>query len=166
MDSATKSLADQPSTEEGEIFKSLTHEIRRNIIKALGMKDQSSFTDIKNAIGDIDNPTLSYHLKSLKHLINQKSDHYFLTDIGRVALLLMDRIDQSKRLRKGKKTFLYANIITIVCWTLVAFLIPNLIALFISVSLLIIIIIVINVVIQINSFLIWRLWGTTGWRRA
>src|SRR4030042_6639198 len=105
MASIASSAPNSSPTEEAEIFKSLAHEMRRNVIKALGKKNQSSFTDIKTEIGNIDSPTLSYHLKSLKPLIEQKSGQYILTEIGSIALLLMNRIDQSHTINKAKRQF-------------------------------------------------------------
>ncbi len=160
---STANSAPTPSpTEEGEIFKSLAHEIRRNIIKALGKKKQSSFTDIKNEIGDIDSPTLSYHLKSLKPLLDQQSGEYNLTDIGEIALLLMQRIDQSHVIKQGKRAFIYANVITTICWILAQIIISNLIAPYVDIPTNVLVVIVIVVIAQINYQVIWKLYGK-GW---
>ena len=168
---STADSAPNPSyTEEGEIFKSLAHEIRRNIIKALGKRNQSSFTDIKNAVGDIDSPTLSYHLKSLKPLIEQQSGEYILTDIGKIALLLMQRIDQSHTIREGKRRFIYANVVTTICWVLAQIIISNLIAPYVDVPTNVLVVVVIVIIAQVNYQLIWRLygkgWGLTRLRKA
>ncbi len=162
MASTANSAPTPSSTEEGEIFKSLAHEIRRNIIKSLGKKKQSSFTDIKNEVGDIDSPTLSYHLKSLKPLIDQQSGEYFLTDIGETALILMQKIDQSHTIKKGKRAFIYANVITTICWVLAQIIISNLIAPYVDIPTNVLVVIVIVVIAQINYQIIWRLYGK-GW---
>lgn len=162
MASTTNSAPTPFSTEEGEIFKSLAHEVRRNIIKALGKKNQSSFTDIKNAVGEIDSPTLSYHLKSLKPLIDQQSGEYFLTDIGEIALILMQRIDQSHTIKKGKRAFIYANVITTICWVLAQIIISNLIAPYVDIPTNVLVVIVIVIIAQVNYQVIWRLYGK-GW---
>jgi len=52
-----------PTSKEDEIFKLLTHQKRRNIIKVLGERDLT-FSQIKRNL-EIDSPTHSYHLKSM-----------------------------------------------------------------------------------------------------
>ncbi len=145
--------------EENEIFKSLSHEIRRNIIKALGEQKELSFTEIKNKFQDLDSPSLSYHLKSLRLLITQKNNLYCLTDIGKTALLLMDKIDQSQRLKTWKRNIMWSNIITIVCWTLVMFLVPFIIKSDIELNKMITIVILLNLIAQINFQSSWWFWG-------
>lgn len=159
---AVDSGSGQPVNDENEIFKSLSHQIRRDIIKALGQKKLLSFTEIKNSLGNIDSPTLSYHLKSLKLLVTQKDETYLLTDIGQTALLLMDKIDQSDRLKNWKRNIRNANIITIICWAVVQFVVPLIVGNFYvehSVQTLVVIVIILNVVPQINFQFIWRLWA-------
>jgi DNA-binding transcriptional ArsR family regulator len=53
-----------PITKEDEIFKLLTHQTRRNIIKVLGERDLT-FSQIQKKL-EIDSPTLSYHLKTMR----------------------------------------------------------------------------------------------------
>jgi DNA-binding transcriptional ArsR family regulator len=161
MASIVDSVPSPSATEEAEIFKSLAHEIRRNIIKALGKKNQSSFTDIKNDVGDIDSPTLSYHLKSLKPLIDQQSGEYILTDVGKIALLLMNRIDQSHTLKKAKRGFIYANFITTICWVVMQVIISNMIAPYVDIPTNVLVVTVIVIIAQINYQIIWRLYGTS-----
>lgn len=150
---------------EDEIFKSLTHQIRRNIIRSLGEKKELTFSDIHKKIGTIDSPTLSYHLKSLKYLIDQSENEYYLTDVGIEAYNLLNRITESTLYKKGKKSFMIANIITIVCWTLILFLVPFLISTGLEKSLRVTIIILLNVVAQINFQLSWQLWGRS-WKTS
>ena len=52
--------------DEEELIKSLSHKIRRDIIKFIGDGGELTFTEIKNFIESIDSPSLSYHLKSLQ----------------------------------------------------------------------------------------------------
>jgi len=70
-----------PTSKEDEIFKILTHDTRRNIIKVLSDKDLT-FSEIKRGLEPIDSPTLSYHLKSMKQFIIQKNSKYSFSDIG------------------------------------------------------------------------------------
>jgi DNA-binding transcriptional ArsR family regulator len=161
MYSNTDSGQNQTIQDENEIYKSLSHPLRREIIKSLGQKNKMSFTDLKNAVNAIDSPSLSYHLKSLEILIKQDKNLYTLTNQGRAALILINSIDQSKRVEKGKKRFLIANIITIICWTIVSFAVPIAIAPYVDESLRIGITILFNVMIQINSVVIWNLWASS-----
>lgn len=114
--------------DEDEIFKSLNHSIRRNIIRIIG-NDSIRFSDIKKKIEtqeNIDSPILSYHLKSLFPLIEQdeKEKRYKLTDLGFAAYKLLLKTDQSKTLTRYKRRFIYAYVITHVCWIAIQFIIP------------------------------------------
>jgi len=113
--------------DEDEIFKSLSHQVRRNIIKFLG-EDPLSFTDIKNKVEPIDSPTLSYHLKSLKPLLIQKENKYGLSQIGEAAFNLMSKTDESVRISRYKRKFLYAYYVTVICWISASTIIPFIIS--------------------------------------
>lgn len=151
-----------PKQDENEIFKSLSHQIRRNIIRTLGEGQELTFSEIQKFIGPLDSPTLSYHLKSLNFLIYQDESVYYLTDVGMGAYLLLNRIDDTAQNKKGKKHFLMANIGTIICWTIIMFAVPFLIQSQLETPLLITIIILLNVVAQINFQISWQLWEGLG----
>jgi DNA-binding transcriptional ArsR family regulator len=112
-------LKSTPTTEEGskedEIFKLLTHPIRRNIIKVLGERDLT-FSQIQMELNSIESPTLSYHLKSMKEFLIQKNSKYTFSDIGRAALLLLTKTDHSFKISRYRRNFFYAYIITLFCW--------------------------------------------------
>lgn len=110
--------------DEDEIFKSLNHKIRRDIVRVIGDKGKLSFTNIKNQIGDTDSPTLSYHLKSLNLLLISKENRYDLTKIGEAAYNLLTKTDQSYKVSKYRKRFIYAYIVTLTCWISVQTIIP------------------------------------------
>ena len=80
--------------DEDEIFKSLSHQVRRDIIKFLG-ENPLSFTEINKNLEPIDSPTLSYHLKSLQLLLIQKMNRYELSEIGEAAFNLLSKTDES-----------------------------------------------------------------------
>jgi DNA-binding transcriptional ArsR family regulator len=147
------------SPDEDEIFKSLSHQIRRNIIRVLGNQQSLTFTEIRDAISGIDSPSLSYHLKSLKSIIDQDGNRYKLTDIGLTALLLISRIDDSESLKNSTRKFKLANIITICCWTIVQFAVPFSISHFPVEQVLVPLAVLLQVVPQVNYFIIWQLWG-------
>ncbi len=110
-------------TEEDEVFKSLSHPTRRQIIKAVGLNGSLSFSEILKNIGVIDSPSLSYHLKSIKVLLDQKDGKYKLTKIGNSAYNLLEKTDQSGRLKKGKQRFIIAFVVTLASWYTAGFLI-------------------------------------------
>ncbi|MFX0098446.1 MAG: hypothetical protein ACFFCS_02620 [Candidatus Hodarchaeota archaeon] len=110
---------------EDDIFKSLGHKKRREIIKAIAM-EQLAFSEIKKKIDPIDSPSLSYHLKSLQPLLEQeqKESKYKLSEIGKAAYRLLQKTDQSQRIDKGKKNFVYAYATTVICWITAESLLP------------------------------------------
>jgi len=111
------------TSKEDEIFKILTHDTRRNIIKVLSDKDLT-FSEIKRGLEPIDSPTLSYHLKSMKQFIIQKNSKYSFSDIGRAALFLLTKTDQSIKMSRYKRNFVYAYVITLLCWVTAEILTP------------------------------------------
>ena len=113
---------------EAEIFKSLGHEIRRQIIKAIGSEKKLTFTEIKDAVGSNDSSSLSYHLRNLQDFLAQKSGKYFLTKIGLAAFNLLTKTDQSVKLTKYKRKFTYAHLTTIICWAVASILAPLIIS--------------------------------------
>ena len=68
--------------EENTIFKSLTHQIRRDIIKMFVGGKHLSFSEIKHSLEPIDSSALSYHLKSLSTLIQNLEGKYCLSPVG------------------------------------------------------------------------------------
>ena len=116
MSNNNKSTDEKPISEEDEIFKLLTHETRRNIIKALGERDLT-FTQIKNILG-IDSPTLSYHLKNMKPFVIQKKTKYSFSEIGRAALYLLTKTDQSIKMSRYKRYLCYISIGIIMPFTI------------------------------------------------
>jgi DNA-binding transcriptional ArsR family regulator len=76
-----------PETEslEEAIFKTLSHQKRRDILRVIGESKQATFTEIKNAIQTEDTPSLSYHLNALNGLIIQKNGRYRLSTLGQDA---------------------------------------------------------------------------------
>ena len=111
----TKTHQDEiPITKEDEIFKLLTHQTRRNIIKALGERDLT-FSQIQKKL-EIDSPTLSYHLKSMKEFVFQKKSKYTFSVVGRAALVLLTKTDQSIKVSRFRRNLWYIYIVSLVCW--------------------------------------------------
>ena len=160
--SNNKEFSVKPSSaNEEEIFKSLAHNVRRDIIKEIGMSKELLFSEIQKRIKSIDSPTLSYHLKSLDPLLKNKEKKYRLSEIGKSAYYLLHKIDQSHTISKYKRRFIYAYIATVFCWITVQILVPTIIyqidpqfkvpMYYFS------IIVIIQIIAVINYIIIWKL---------
>lgn len=109
----------RPATEglEESVFKTLSSQKRRDIIRLLGEKTEATFTEIKHSTGE-DSPSLSYHLGTLDKLIMQNKGMYRLSELGQEAHKLMDKIVSSATstsligsARKTVATMIIANAI-------------------------------------------------------
>jgi len=75
--------------EKAKLYGALSHSIRIGIVKILGEKGLSSFTELKKAL-NIGDGKLYYHLGMLRTLISQdKESKYFLTEQGKLAYQLL-----------------------------------------------------------------------------
>lgn len=142
--------------DEDEIFKSLNHQVRRNIVKFFG-EEPLSFTEIKNKIGPIDSPTLSYHLKSLQPLLMQRENKYELSEIGEAAFNLLSKTDETVRISRYKRKFLYAYYITVICWISASTIIPFIITANIGFFTAVFVNVVISIISTINYIIVWNL---------
>jgi len=142
--------------DEDEIFKSLNHKLRRNIVKFLG-EEPLLFTDIKNKVEPIDSPTLSYHLKSLQPLLIQKENKYELSEIGEAAFNLLSKTDESVRISRYKRKFLYAYYVTVICWISASTIIPFIIGADLGFWTITYVNIVITIISTINYVIVWTL---------
>ncbi len=84
-----KDEAQEPKTLEQEVFKAIDHQVRRDILRCVGERKNSTFTEIMKASKAPDSPTLSYHLKNLSPFIMQHNGKYELTPIGKDAYNLL-----------------------------------------------------------------------------
>lgn len=109
---------DKPEFEtlEQEVFKALDHQIRRDILRYIGEKKNISFTEIMNARGIPDSPTLSYHLKSLASFIEQQKGRYHLTPIGKDAYNLLLRTAAYHKLALFQKNKYEATLGNAILW--------------------------------------------------
>lgn len=150
MISRDKSQPDEaPISKEDEIFKLLTHQTRRDIIKVLGERDLT-FSQIKKKL-EIESPTLSYHLKSMKEFVIQKKSKYTFSDIGRAALLLLTKTDQSMKMSRYKRNLRYIYIVSYVCWVSMGIVIPIIIATIPSIDMQILILLILLHVIAVTN---------------
>ena len=74
---------------EGEVFKSLSHQIRRDIVRFVGERTRASFTEIRHALKIEDSSMLSYHLNGLRPLLRQRDSDYVLGELGKHAYRLI-----------------------------------------------------------------------------
>ncbi len=74
---------------EESIFKTLSHQRRRDILRVIGERREATFTEIKNSVEIEDTPSLSYHLNTLDRLIVQKGGNYSLSELGKDAYTLI-----------------------------------------------------------------------------
>ena len=81
----------QESLEE-RVFKSLSNEKRRGIIRFLGERRGARFNEVKKGLDFEDGASLTYHLTFLEPLITQGDNGYGLSPAGRDAYNLMNKI--------------------------------------------------------------------------
>ena len=74
---------------EEAIFKTLSNQKRRDILRFIGERKEATFTEIKRAVEIEDSSLVVYHLKSLEGLIIQSKDKYRLSDLGQEAYTLI-----------------------------------------------------------------------------
>ena len=76
---------------EESVFKTLSHQTRRDILRVIGEQKQVTFTEIKNNLKIEDSATLSYHLNTLALLVTQKNGKYSLSELGQNAYTLISK---------------------------------------------------------------------------
>ena len=74
---------------EESIFKTLSNQKRRDILRFVGENKQASFTEIKKSVQIEDSSSLSYHLNTLQTLVTQKNEKYSLSELGQEAYNLI-----------------------------------------------------------------------------
>lgn len=77
---------------EESVFKTLSNQKRRDILRVVGERKQMSFTEIKNPTQIEDTPTLSYQLNALNQLLWQREGRYQLTELGNDTYNLLCKI--------------------------------------------------------------------------
>jgi len=99
---------------EQKVFKALDNQKRRDILRYIGEKKATTFTEILNVGKIADSPTLSYHLRNLAPFIKQEAGKYCLTPLGKDAYNLLLRTatyDKLAFLRKNKSSVTLGNIV-------------------------------------------------------
>lgn len=77
---------------EEEVFQTLNHQIRRDILRTIGERKGTTFTQIKKAVGIEESASLSYHLRELDLLLVHQNDLYKLSDLGEDAYSLLNKL--------------------------------------------------------------------------
>lgn len=117
--------ASPEALEEDALFKSLTHQVRRDIIRVVGRHGSAlSFSEIQAAIGTITSPKLAYHLKSLAPFVQGAEGSYRLSEVGVAAFQLLQKVELNTRIARYRHRFFLAYLITMACWIAAEFLVP------------------------------------------
>lgn len=103
-------------TLEQEVFKALDHQVRRDILRYVGERKNSTFTEIMKASKAPDSPTLSYHLKNLSFFIVLHNGKYSLTSIGKDAYNLLLKTSAYDRLAFFEKSKHEATLGNVLLW--------------------------------------------------
>jgi hypothetical protein len=86
-------MTDEPGESlEERVFKSLSNERRRELIRYLGERRSARFNEMKRDLGFDDGASLTYHLGSLEPLLTQVEGGYGLSPAGCDAYGLMRKI--------------------------------------------------------------------------
>lgn len=110
---------------EDQVFKSLSHQIRRDIIRYVGERSKASFTEIRNSLRIEDSSMLSYHLNGLRPLLQQHDSNYLLSDLGRHAYRLILGTTALETESRLKMRIRYAIIANALLWAGAIFSISN-----------------------------------------
>jgi len=84
-----------------EVFKALSHPVRRAILSELSAGERR-YSELMKAAG-VDSATLSFHLRALGGLIEGGGGRYRLTRVGRAAASLMEALDERDELETYRR---------------------------------------------------------------
>ena len=110
---------------EETIFKTLSNQKRRDILRVIGEKRTATFTEIKNEVKIDDSPSLSYHLNALNGLVIQKKAKYQLSELGQDAFNLICKTNtyssSNSRLNKLRKELPAVIVANAILWAAAIF---------------------------------------------
>jgi DNA-binding transcriptional ArsR family regulator len=110
---------------EESIFKTLSNQKRRDILRFIGERKQATFTEIKRSVEIEDSSSVSYHLNSLQNLICQQNEKYSLSDLGQQAynLIVKTNANASTNIVVGilRRQLLLLIIANAVLWAIAIF---------------------------------------------
>ncbi len=85
------------------ISKSLSHPIRRKMLRLLNQKGRMAFSELRDLLG-IDSSHLSYHIGQMGELLKKAEDgSYELSSLGVVAVSLMRDVEELSTEEARKK---------------------------------------------------------------
>ncbi len=87
----SEEMKESQSLEE-EVFKTLGHQIRRDMIRIIGDKKGLRFTEIMSATDIEESASLSYHLNALVPLLDHDNGLYSLSDLGKDIYSLLTKL--------------------------------------------------------------------------
>jgi len=82
----------EPQNLEEDVFKTLSHQIRRDILRCIGESKGTKFTEIKKATGIEESASLSYHLNALHPLLVHDEGLYSLSALGKDTYSLLTKL--------------------------------------------------------------------------
>lgn len=110
---------------EEALFRTLSHQKRRDILRVIGEKKEAGFTEIKNAIGTEDSSSLSYHLNALDYLVVQQKGKYRLSELGQDTYNLICKATTNTRsdltIRMIRKDLAAAIVANAILWAAAIF---------------------------------------------
>lgn len=77
---------------EEQVFRTLSHQIRRDIIRFIGENKGGKFTEIKKSVRIEESAALSYHLNALGPLLLHDNGIYRLSEIGKDTYSLLTKL--------------------------------------------------------------------------
>ena len=105
---------------EEKVFKSLSNERRRELIRYLGERRSARFNEMKRDLGFDDGASLTYHLSSLEPLLTQVEGGYRLSPAGRDAYGLMRKIssvsESTKALASVRREITAMIVVNAILW--------------------------------------------------
>jgi hypothetical protein len=108
-----------------QVFKLLSHQVRRDIVRFVGERTKASFSDIRNSLEIEDSSMLSYHLNGVRALLNQHDSDYVLSDLGKHAYRLILGTTSVGTEAKLKRKIRYAIVANALLWAGAIFSVSN-----------------------------------------
>ncbi len=87
------------------ILQAISNDTRRRILRLLAQEPGLTYTKIMKRLGIEDSGTLGFHLKKMSRLLRKNEfGEYSLSDLGRRALEILDRLENGGRARADEET--------------------------------------------------------------
>jgi len=83
----------------GKLFLILSNRVRIRILKELAVKGRCSFSQL-HSVCEVPAGTLAYHLDVLKELVSKEDKDYCLTEMGRHACNILEKVEDLDNVNK------------------------------------------------------------------